>query len=66
VRVVAQLIDTESEAHLWAETYDRDYADVFAIQSELAQQIAQALHATLTSAEKLEIDQIPTDNMQAW
>ncbi|MFQ5864747.1 MAG: protein kinase [bacterium] len=66
VRVVAQLIDAESEEHLWADTYDRDYADVFAIQSELAQQIALALQATLTSEEKQEIDQIPTDNIQAW
>jgi TolB-like protein/Tfp pilus assembly protein PilF/predicted Ser/Thr protein kinase len=66
VRIVAQLVDAESEEHLWADTYDRDYADVFAIQSDVAQQIALALKATLTPEEKQEIDQIPTDNMKAW
>ena len=66
VRIVAQLVDAESEEHLWADTYDRNYADVFAIQSDVAQQIALALQATLTPEEKQEIDQIPTDNMQAW
>jgi len=66
VRIVAQLIDAESEEHLWANTYDRDYADVFAIQSDVAQQIALALQTTLTPEEKSGIDQIPTDNMKAW
>ena len=45
VRVVAQLIDAGNDTHLWAEHYDRDFADIFAIQSEIAQQIANQLRA---------------------
>jgi serine/threonine protein kinase/tetratricopeptide (TPR) repeat protein len=66
VRIIAQLINTESEEHLWAETYDCNLTDVFAIQSDVAQKIALALKATLTSEEKQEINKIPTDNMLAW
>jgi serine/threonine protein kinase/tetratricopeptide (TPR) repeat protein len=66
IRIVAQLVNASTEEHIWAETYDRDYVDVFAIQSEVAQKIALALKATLTPEEIQEIDQIPTDNMQAW
>jgi serine/threonine-protein kinase len=47
VRVVAQLIDAETDKHLWAETYDRELTDVFGIQSEIAQNIARVLHADL-------------------
>jgi non-specific serine/threonine protein kinase len=66
IRIVAQLIDAESEEHLWAETYDRDYADVFAIQSDMAQQIALALQATLTTEERNLIESRPTENMKAY
>ncbi|MEE9190303.1 MAG: serine/threonine-protein kinase, partial [Candidatus Neomarinimicrobiota bacterium] len=51
IRIVAQLIKTNTEEHLWAETYDRDYADIFAIQSDVAQKIALALKATLDPKE---------------
>jgi adenylate cyclase len=49
VRIVAQLIDVATDAHLWAETYDREVADIFAVQSEVAREIASALGRTLGS-----------------
>jgi TolB-like protein/Tfp pilus assembly protein PilF len=66
VRIVGQLIDARTEQHLWAETYDRDLADIFAIQSEVAQQIAAALKTTLTPADKERIAQRPTANIEAY
>src|SRR6266480_6840042 len=57
VRVNAQLIDARNDAHLWAQTYDRDLADVFAIQSEIAKAIADQLQAKLSPAEKNAIEQ---------
>jgi serine/threonine protein kinase/tetratricopeptide (TPR) repeat protein len=66
VRVVAQLIDAESDRHLWAETYDRDLTDIFAIQSDVALQIAAALKAELTHEERTRIRQEPTDDVQAY
>src|ERR1700730_10832451 len=59
VRVNAQLIDARSDAHLWAQTYDRDLADVFAIQSEIAKAIADQLQAKLSPNEKKAIEQPP-------
>ncbi len=52
VRVNAQLIDARNDAHLWAQTYDRDLADVFAIQSEIAKAIADQLQAKLSPARR--------------
>ncbi|MDD5647161.1 MAG: adenylate/guanylate cyclase domain-containing protein [Candidatus Bipolaricaulis sp.] len=66
VRIVAQLIDAETDEHLWAETYDRDLTDIFAIQTELATQIAQTLEAQITHAEGKRIDKQPTLNMEAY
>ena len=66
VRIVGQLIDARTEQHLWAETYDRDLTDIFAIQSEVAQQIAAALKTTLTPADKERIAQRPTANIEAY
>ena len=66
VRVAAQLIDTRTNAQLWAESYDRDLADVFAIQSEIAQQIARALQATLSPQEKSAIEKQPTKDLEAF
>src|SRR5437764_13356066 len=59
VRVNAQLIDARNDAHLWAQTYDRDLADVFAIQSEIAKAIAEQLQAKLSPNEKKAIEQPP-------
>ena len=66
VRVSAQLIDAGNDAHLWAEHYDRDVADVFAIQSEIAQQIAEQLQAKLSLAEKAAIVERPTSDPVAY
>src|SRR5256714_611616 len=66
VRVNAQLIDARTDAHLWAQTYDRDLADVFAIQSEIAKAIAEQLQAKLSPNEKSEIEQPPTIDVTAF
>ena len=66
VRVNAQLIDARNDAHLWAQTYDRDLADVFAIQSEIARAIADQLQAKLSPAEKNAIEQRPTSDLTAF
>ena len=66
VRVNAQLIDARNDAHLWAQTYDRDLADVFAIQSEIAKTIADQLQAKLSPNEKKAIEQPPTTDLAAF
>ena len=66
VRVIAQLIDARNDAHLWANTYDRDLADVFAIQSEIAKSIADQLQAKLSPAEKASIGEPPTTDLPAY
>jgi TolB-like protein/class 3 adenylate cyclase/Tfp pilus assembly protein PilF len=66
VRVNAQLIDARSDAHQWAENYDRDLADVFAIQSEIAKAIADQLQAKLLPNEKKAIEQPPTADLAAF
>jgi len=66
IRIVSQLINAVTDEHLWAETYDRNYADIFSIQSDVAQKIAAALKATLTPAEKGNIEENPTQNMEAY
>src|SRR5438128_10025965 len=65
VRVNAQLIDAKSDAQLWGETYDRDIADVFAIENELAQQIVSQLKSKLSPQEKAAIEQKPTADLVA-
>lgn len=66
VRIVAQLIRAKDDDHLWAETYDRDLTDIFAIQSEVAQEIAHALQATITGDERDRIEKQPTENLEAY
>src|SRR5438094_206132 len=66
VRVIAQLIDARTDAHLWAQTYDRDLADVFAIQSEIAKAIADQLQAKLSPNDKKAIEQPPTTDLAAF
>ncbi len=66
VRVTSQLVDAKTEEHIWAETYDRDLTDIFAIQSDVARKIAAALKAALTPEEKNYIEEKPTDNMEAY
>ena len=66
VRITAQLIDARNDKHLWAEHYDRDLADVFAIQSEVAENIVAQLKANLSASEKAAIDLRPTRDMEAF
>ena len=66
VRVIVQLIDARTDAHLWAEHYDRPLDDVFAIQSEVAQAIADQLNAKLSREEKAAIKQRPTADLVAY
>jgi TolB-like protein/class 3 adenylate cyclase/Tfp pilus assembly protein PilF len=66
IRVNAQLIDARNDAHLWAQTYDRDLADVFAIQSEIAKAIADQLQAKLSPRERTDIEQAPTADVTAF
>ncbi|MBA3777153.1 MAG: tetratricopeptide repeat protein, partial [Betaproteobacteria bacterium] len=66
VRVNAKLIDARNDVHLWAQTYDRDLADVFAIQSEIAKAIADQLQAKLSPSEKSAIEQPPTADVTAF
>jgi len=66
VRVTAQLINARTDTHLWAQTYDRDLADVFAIQSEIAKSIADQLRAKILPREKLAIEETPTKDMAAY
>src|SRR5881296_3579843 len=66
VRVSVQLINANNDEHIWAEDYDRDLTDVFAIQTDLAQKIASALQAKLSQSEKARIDRMPTQNPDAY
>jgi TolB-like protein/class 3 adenylate cyclase/Tfp pilus assembly protein PilF len=66
VRVNAQLIDARTDSHLWAERYDRDVADVFAIQSEVAGKIVTQLQAKISPSEKAEIERAPTSDVAAF
>src|SRR5207247_10306671 len=66
IRVSVQLIDARSDTHLWAEHYDRDFADVFAIQTEIAQQIANQLRAKLSPEESAAIAERPTADPVAY
>jgi serine/threonine-protein kinase len=66
VRIVAQLIDAETDQHLWAETYDRQLTDIFVIQADVALHIAAALKAELSPDEKTRIHKEPTSDLQAY
>jgi len=66
VRVTAQLIAAERDEHLWADTYDRVLEDVFAVQSDVAENIAGALRAELTPGERERLHRKPTENLEAY
>jgi TolB-like protein len=66
VRISAQLIDSDADENLWAETYDRDMSDVFAIQSEVAEQIAARMQTRVTPGEHSRINKRPTDDVEAY
>jgi TolB-like protein/Tfp pilus assembly protein PilF len=66
VRVNVQLINAMTDAHVWADTYDRKLTDIFAVESEIAKAIAETLQAKLTGAEKSSIAKAPTANPEAY
>ena len=66
VRVNAQLIDARTDKHLWAQSYDRALADVFAIETEVAQAIASELQAKLSASEKASVEERPTQDLAAY
>src|SRR5438876_1464038 len=66
LRLNAQLIDTRSDTHVWAEEYDRNLNDLFAVQSEIAQKVADHLHAKLSAAEKASVEERPTEDLVAY
>ena len=66
VRITAQLVDATTEGHLWAERYDRDLKDIFALQDEVTQKIVAALAVKLTEDEKKRLVHKYTDNMEAY
>ena len=66
VRVNVQLINAMTDAHLWADTYDRKLTDIFAVESEIAKAVADALQAKLTGSEKSSIAKAPTANPEAY
>jgi len=66
IHLNVQLIDTRTDAHVWAEEYDRDLSDVFALQSEMAQKIADKLGAKTSSTEKSAISEPPTTDLLAY
>ena len=65
VRITAQLIDAASGGHLWAERFDRDLDDIFAVQDEVTREIVKALKVKLTPDEKARLGARPTDNLEA-
>jgi len=66
IRLVIQLIDAGTDDHLWAETYDKKLDDVFAVQSEIARNVARTLHARLSPTEEKHLTAVPVSNVQAY
>ena len=65
VRVIVQLIDAATDAHLWSDTYDRELKDIFSVQSEIAQKIATSLKTKLSADDKQSLGQLPTQSAEA-
>ncbi len=66
IHLNAQLIDTRTDTHVWAEAYDRGLNDLFAIQAEIAQKVADHLHAKLSASEKASVEEKPTQDFVAY
>src|SRR6266702_8981768 len=66
IRVTTQLIDAKNDKHLWAQSYDRDLTDIFAVQSDIAEQVAGALKVKLLSKEKEALEQKPTGSTESY
>jgi adenylate cyclase len=65
-RITVQLIDVQTQRHLWAETYDRELKDIFAIQSDIAMKVAEGLKVQLLANEKVQVEKAVTDNPEAF
>jgi len=66
VRIIVQLIDAKSDKHIWSETFDKDYTDIFNLTAEIAEIIANELKVALTDQEKQLVEKVPTENMDAY
>ncbi len=66
IRINAQLVDTTTGGHLWAERFDRDYSNIFSLQDEVISKIIDAMAVKLTSSEESSLGRIPTDNLEAY
>src|SRR5947208_3195423 len=66
IHLNAQLIDTRTDTHVWAEEYDRDLNDLFAIQAEITQKVAEHLHAKVSASEKASVEEKPTEDFVAY
>ena len=66
IRIVAQLIDASTDDHIWTNTYDKEYAEIFTIQSDVAENIAKELQAKITQKEKSRIEMKATENLEAY
>jgi TolB-like protein/Flp pilus assembly protein TadD len=66
VRISTELVDARNDTTIWADSYDRDLTDIFGIQSEIAQQVASKLSAQLSPQEQKDIEEKPTDNLEAY
>src|SRR5207244_2291887 len=66
LHINAQLVDTRSDSHVWAKQYDSDLKAMFTIQSEIAQEVAEQLHAKISAAERLAIQRPPTADLTAF
>lgn len=66
IHLNAQLIDTRTDTHVWAEEYDRDLNDLFAVQAEIAKKVAERLHAKLSASEKASVEEQPTQDLVAY
>src|SRR5262249_4786333 len=66
IHLNAQLIDTQTDEHVWAEHYDRPVSDLFAIQTDLAQKVTDQLHAKLSASEKAALEERPTKDLKAY
>jgi len=66
IRVTAQLVETETANHVWAERYDRDLADIFAVQDEISEAVTIAIAPAIADAERQRAMRKPPDSLDAW
>ena len=66
VAIRAQLIDADTGVHLWSESYNREFSDVFGIQADIAMNVANALEAEFSAEEQADLDRVPTESSEAY